>query len=168
MPTTRRPHVVAVLPDSAEAVSLARAAAQVALERNQPLALVVPVPLPGFTINALLVAHRLTRVEADALAIAGRVRPVLDALRVPAAVHAAPYRALLGARFTSSSRASVVRDLVRALEADTVIVESGSSLRAGLGPLAVPAICPLGVQTEGSLASQPRHDEGVVFLGGAR
>jgi len=65
-------YVAAVLPDSAEAVGVAEAAAELARASGQPLALVVPVAQSG------TMADPIEHEDQDAAAIAGRVRPTLD------------------------------------------------------------------------------------------
>lgn len=65
-------YVAVVLPDSAEAVTVAQAAAELAHASGQPLVLVVPLAQSGTR------ADRIEHEDQDAAAIAGRVRPTLD------------------------------------------------------------------------------------------
>ena len=65
-------YVAAVLPDSAEAVNVAQAAAELAQASGQPLVLVVPLAQSGS------MADPIEHCDQDAAAIAGRVRPTLD------------------------------------------------------------------------------------------
>lgn len=85
----RPAHVVAVLPDSAEAVDVARAAAEVALACDRPLALVVPVAGPGFTLDPTELAAGCARIAEDTAAVAARLRAeaVLVPTDLPAAAH---------------------------------------------------------------------------------
>lgn len=65
-------YVAAVLPDSAEAVGVGEAAAELAHASGQPLVLVVPLAQSG------TMADPTAHCDQDAAAIAGRVRPTLD------------------------------------------------------------------------------------------
>ena len=65
-------YVAVVLPDSAEAVHLAQAAAELAQASGQPLVLVVPLAHAG------TMTDRIEHEDQDAVAIAGRVQPTLD------------------------------------------------------------------------------------------
>ncbi len=78
-----RPIVAAMLSDGADAVLVARTAASVAREWDGIVLLLVPLPRPGFTLNAALAEFALRTREQDAEAIAGRVLPTLHSAGVP-------------------------------------------------------------------------------------
>lgn len=78
-------HVAAVLPDSADAVHVAQAAAELAQASGQPLVLVVPLAQSG------AMADPIEHEDQDAAAIAGRVRPTLDRFALTARTLPAHY-----------------------------------------------------------------------------
>jgi hypothetical protein len=130
----RPAHVVAVLPDSAEAVRVAHTAGQHALAAHLPLALVVPVPGLGNTYDTERMTRGYTWIGEDMAAIAGRAQPALDLLGIPAHVFCAPY-------CTDMTEGSSRRNMAAAVEkrGPTVAVPSGRGLGglSGDGPPAV-------------------------------
>ena len=130
--SARPVHVVAVLPDSAEAVSVARAAGRLALATGRPLALVVPVPGPGFTLDPTELAHGLARIGEDTAAVAGRVRPTLERLGLSARVFSAPYRTDVTSRSLRRGIAAAVEDVTTRLRAEAVVLPAGLPALADL------------------------------------
>ena len=129
-------HVVAVLPDSAEAVRVARAAGELASASGRPLALVVPVPEAGFTLDPGTQARAHARVAEDTAAVAGRVRPTLDALGLSARTLPAPYCTDGTALSVNHSMAAAIEDAARGLLAEAVVLSAGSPV---LTQLRIPA-----------------------------
>ncbi len=129
-------HVVAVLPDSAEAVRVARAAGELASASGRPLALVVPVPEAGFTLDPGTQGRAHARVAEDAAAVAGRVRPTLDALGLSARTLPAPYCTDGTALSVTHSMAAAIEDVARGLRAEAVVLSAGSPV---LTQLRIPA-----------------------------
>lgn len=129
--STRRPApVVAVLPDSADAVRVARAAARLALTTNRPLALIVPVatPAPGIPPDAAGQA----RIDQDSAAVAGRVQPALDRLGISALLVPAPYRANASFGATSRRMSEAVEMAARQLKAPDVVISAATPALAHL------------------------------------
>lgn len=120
----RPAHVVAVLPDSAEAVRVARTAGELALATHLPLALVVPVPALGNIYDPEEMARGYTRIGEDMAAIAGRVQPVLDLLGIPARVFSAPYRIDMTASSSHPNMAVAVESAARRLRSPAVVVSA--------------------------------------------
>ena len=129
-------HVVAVLPDSAEAVRVARAAGELASASGRPLALVVPVPEAGFTLDPGTQARAHARVAEDTAAVAGRVRPTLDARGLSARTLPAPYCTDGTALSVNHSMAAAIEDAARGLLAEAVVLSAGSPV---LTQLRIPA-----------------------------
>jgi len=129
-------HVVAVLPDSAEAVRVVQAAAELASASGRPLALVVPVLEAGFTLDPGTQARAHARVAEDAAAVAGRVRPTLDALGLSARTLPAPYCTDGTALSVNHSMAAAIEDAARGLLAEAVVLSAGSPV---LTQLRIPA-----------------------------
>ena len=129
-------HVVAVLPDSAEAVRVVRTAGELAGASGRPLALVVPVPEAGFTLDPGTQARAQARVAEDAAAVAGRVRPTLDALGLSARTLPAPYCTDGTALSVNHSMAAAIEDAARGLLAEAVVLSAGSPV---LTQLRIPA-----------------------------
>ena len=120
-------HVVAVLPDSAEAVRIAQAAGELAVASGRPLALVVPVPSTGFTLDPAVLAIRFSRIEQDTAAIAGRVRPTLERLGLSARVFAAPYRTDgITSHRLYRGMAVATEEVARRLRAEAVVLSAAS------------------------------------------
>ena len=119
-------HVVAVLPDSAEAVIVAQAAGELAVASGRPLALVVPVPSTGFTLDPAVLAIRYSRIEQDTAAIAGRVLPTLERLGVVARIFAAPYRADGTSHRRYRAMAVATGEVARRLRAEAVFLPAAS------------------------------------------
>jgi len=132
----RPAHVVAVLPDSAEAVRVARTAGECALATHLPLALVVPVPALGNTYDSEEMTRGYSRIGADMAAIAGRVQPALDLLGIPARVFCAPYRVDMTASSSKRNMAAAVEKAARRLRSPAVVV---SAAFPALAQLRVPA-----------------------------
>ena len=128
--------VVAVLPDSAEAVRVARAAGELASASGRPLALVVPVPEAGFALDPGTQARAHARVAEDTAAVAGRVRPTLDALGLSARTLPAPYCTDGTALSVNHSMAAAIEDAARGLLAEAVVLSAGSPV---LTQLRIPA-----------------------------
>jgi len=121
----RPPHVVAVLPDSADAVRVARAAADIALATGRPLALVVPLPAVGSSYDPDELSRGYARLGEDMDAIAARVRPTLDLIGIRADVYCAPYRTdpvSAGSR----AMAAAVEDAARRLRSQAIVFSAGS------------------------------------------
>lgn len=117
---------MAVLPDSAEAVHIARAAGQLALAARRPLALVVLLPAPASTLDPEELACGHARISQDTAAVAGRVRPTLDTLGVAARVCSAPYPHDLAARDLDRGMAAAVERVARELPAEAVVISTAS------------------------------------------
>lgn len=126
-------HVVAVVPDSVEAVRVARAAGELALAMQLPLALVVPLPALGTASRPEDVP---IRTDEDMAAIAGRAQPALDLLGVQARVVCAPYRTERSASSTRRSMATAVENAARRLRSRVVVV---SEAFPALAHLRIPA-----------------------------
>jgi len=122
----RPQHVVAVLPDSAEAVRVARAAAELALAAGRPLALVVPLPVLGPSYDPDEMSRGFVRIGEDMAAIAARVRPTLDLIGLPAHVFCAPYRTDLTITSSNRSMAAAVDGVARRLRAQAVVLSASS------------------------------------------
>lgn len=80
---TLRP-VVAVITDGPEAVTVARCAAGTATEQDRPVVLLVPMPRPSFTTDAVIAFRMCQEAMRESEAIAARARPALDAAGVMA------------------------------------------------------------------------------------
>lgn len=119
-------HVVAVLPDSAEAVIVAQAAGKLALASGRPLALVVPLPSTGFTLDPAVLAIRYSRIEQDTAAIAGRVLPTLGSLGLSARIFAAPYRGDGTSHRRYRAMAVATEEVARRLRAEAVFLSAAS------------------------------------------
>ena len=145
LPASRyRPaHIVAVLPDSAEAVAVARAAADLATSSGRPLALVVPVPGLFSPRDRGEIARGYGRMGEEMAAIAGRVRPTLDALGVSAHVYCAPFRTDDPAGLVRLEMAAAIDEVAHLLRAQTVVISSrcpaAQHLRVTAGLHIVPA-----------------------------
>lgn len=143
-PARYRPaHVVAVLPDSAEAVRVARVAGEIARLADRPLALVVPIPGVFGPNSRGEVVRGYRRVSEDMAAIAGRVQPTLELLGVTARVYCAPYRTDGPARLLSLGMAAAIEEVAHLLRAQAVVVSATSPaaqhLRLSAGLHVVPA-----------------------------
>ena len=119
-------HVVAVLPDSAEAVIVAQAAGELAVASGRPLALVVPVSSTGFTLDPAVLAIRYSRIEQDTAAIAGRVLPTLERLGLLARVFAAPYRTDETSHRRYRGMAVATEAVAKRLRAEAVFLSAAS------------------------------------------
>lgn len=124
--------VIAVLPDSAEAVRVAAAAGELARTTGRPLALVVPVPEAGFSLDPGTQARAHTRVAEDTAAVAGRAQPTLDLLGLRARTLSAPYCPDGTSLGVLHSMAAAVEDAARGLGAEAVVVSAGSPMLAQL------------------------------------
>lgn len=118
----RPAHVVAVLPDSAEAVRVARVATGLARAAGLPLALVVPMPALEPDVDPEDLTRGYARIGEDMAAIAGRVRPTLDLVGLTARVYCAPYRSAGTAAGLHLSMAGAVEKVARRLRAQAVVV----------------------------------------------
>lgn len=132
----RPAHVVAVLPDSAEAVRVARTAGEHALATHLPLALVVPLLALGDTYDPQEMSSGYTRIREDLAAIAGRVQPALHLLGVSARVCCSPYRTDTTASSSQRNMAAAVEHAARRLRSPTIVV---SAAFPALAHLRVPA-----------------------------
>lgn len=119
-------HVVAVLPDSAEAVRIAQTAGELAVASGRPLALVVPVPSTGFTLDPAVLATRYSRIEQDTDAIAGRVLPTLERLGLSARIIAAPYRTDGTSHRLYRGMAVATEEVAGRLRAEAVVLSAAS------------------------------------------
>jgi len=128
----RAAHVVAVLPDSAEAVRVARTAGQHALTTQLPLALVVPVPAHGSTFDPDKMTRGYTRISEEVAAIAGRAQPALDLLGIPAHVFSAPYRTDTATSSSRRNMAAAVENAARRLRSPAVVVSAAFPAMAHL------------------------------------
>jgi len=124
-------YVAVVLPDSAEAVGVAHAAAELAHASGQPLALVVPIAQSGTMTDPI--EHE----DQDAAAIAGRVRPTLDRFGLTARTLPALYRDEGTPVNRQQSMASSVDQACRDIGAQIVVV---SAICPALSHLAVPVV----------------------------
>ena len=119
-------HVVAVLPDSAEAVSVAQAAGELSIASGRPLALVVPLPSTGFTLDPAVLVIRYLRIEQETAAIAGRVLPALGSLGLSARIFAAPYRDDGTSHRRYRAMAVATEEVARRLRAEAVFLSAAS------------------------------------------
>ena len=119
-------HVVAVLPDSAEAVRIAQTAGELAVASGRPLALVVPLPSTGFTLDPAVLAIRYSRFEEDTAAIAGRVLPTIGSLGLSARIFAAPYRTDGTSHRRYRAMAVATEEVARRLRAEAVVLSAAS------------------------------------------
>lgn len=131
----RPAHVVAVLPDSAEAVRVARTAGQHALAAHLPLALVVPLPALRDMYDPEAMTRGHSRIGEDMAAVAGRVQPALDLLGMSAGVFCAPYRTDVTASSSHRNMAAAVETAARRFRSPAVVV---SVTFPGLAHLRVP------------------------------
>ena len=83
----RRP-VVVIVTDESVATTVAHSAVWAASEEERPILLLVPIQRPAFTTDPVIVARMYGRALREAEALAGKVRPVLEAagFSVPARV----------------------------------------------------------------------------------
>ena len=132
----RPAHVVAVLPDSVEAVRVARTAAEHSLASHLPLVLVVPLPALGDAYDVEAITRSHARIREDIAAVAGRAQPALDLLGVSARVLCAPYRADPSASRSQLNMAAAVEAAARRFRSPAVIV---SEAFPALAYLRVPA-----------------------------
>ncbi len=132
----RPAHVLAVLPDSAEAVRVARTAGRHALATHLPLALVVPLPALGNTYDPEEMTRGYTRIGEDMAAVAGRAQPALDLLGISARVFCAPYRTDMTASSSRRYMAAAVEKAALRLRSPAVVV---SATFPALAHLRVPA-----------------------------
>lgn len=128
--------VVAVLPDSAEAVRVVQAAGELARASGRPLVLVVPVPEAGFSLDPGTQARAHARVAEDTAAVAGRVRPTLELLGLTARTVPAPYCPEGTSLSVLHSMTAAVEDAARGVRAEAVVISAGSPV---LTQLRVPA-----------------------------
>lgn len=139
----RRAHIVAVLPDSSEAVKVARVAGEMARFSGRALALVVPVPGLLSPRDRGEMARGYGRIGEDMAAISGRVRPALDAIGVPSRVYCAPYRADGPAAELPQLIATAIEEVAHLLHAQEIVVSATSPaaalLRTPAGLHVVPA-----------------------------
>ena len=124
--------VMAVLPDSAEAVRVAQAAGELARTTGRPLVLVVPVPEAGFSLDPGTQARAHTRVAEDTAAVAGRAQPTLDLLGLTARTLPAPYCLDGTSLGVLHSMAAAIEDAARGLRAEAVVLSAGSPMLAQL------------------------------------
>lgn len=134
--SARPAHVVAVLPDSAEAVRIAQTAGELAVASGRPLALVVPVASTCFTLDPAVLTIRYSRIEQDTAAIAGRVLPTLERLRLSARIFAAPYRTDGTSRRLYRGMAVAIEEVARRLRAEAVVL---SAVSPALPHMRIPA-----------------------------
>lgn len=142
----RRAHVVAVLPDSSEAVKVARVAGEMARYSGRALALVVPLPGLLSPRDRGEMARGYGRIGEDMAAIAGRVRPALDGIGVPSRVYCAPYRADGPAAELPQLIATAIEEVAHLLHAQDIVLSATSPaaalLRTPAGLYVVPATHP--------------------------
>ena len=132
----RRAHVLAVLTDSAEAVTVARIAGEIARNADLPLALVVPVSGVCGPNDRGETARSSRQTAEDMAAIAGRVQPALQILGVSARVYCAPYRTDGSARQLPLEMAAAIAEVAHLLRAQAVVVSATSPAAPHLGLLA--------------------------------
>lgn len=145
---TRRP-VVAVITDGPEAVTVARGAALTATEQNRPVVLLVPMPRPSSTTDAVIAFRMHQEAMRESEAIAARARPALDA----AGVMAVTTRIVWYRPRRARSRVRAVLAAARRVGAVVVVVAVPDSARGAVFELGMRAVPP-------HAAVDPLHQKG--------
>ena len=105
---------------------VAQRAGELAVASGRPLALVVPLPSTGFTLDPAVLAIRYSRIEQDTAAIAGRVLPTLGSLGLSARIFAAPYRDDGTSHRRYRAMAVATEEVARRLRAEAVFLSAAS------------------------------------------
>lgn len=115
----RRP-VVVIVTDESVATTVAHSAVWAASEQERPILLLVPIQRPAFTTDPTIVARMYGRALREAEALAGKVRPVLEAagFSVPARV---VWHGTFSFRRSRPARATALARAVRRAGAAAVV-----------------------------------------------
>ncbi|MBG6181769.1 helix-turn-helix transcriptional regulator [Arthrobacter sp. CAN_A1] len=116
----RRRPVVVIVTDESVATAVAHSAVWVASEQERPILLLVPIQRPAFTTDPAIVARMYGRALREAQALAGKVRPVLEAagFSVPARV---VWHGTFSLRRSRTARATALARAVRKAGAAAVV-----------------------------------------------
>lgn len=101
--------------------------AALALSAGLPLALVVPVPALAPVSDSDELTRGYARIGEDTAAIAGRVRPALDRIGLPAGLFCAPYRSDVTLGSPGRGMGATLEEVARRLRAQAVAVSATSS-----------------------------------------
>lgn len=136
--TPRRRPIVAVISDGPEAVTVGRCAAMTATEQNRPVVLLVPMPRPSFTTDAVIALRMYQEAMREAEAIAARPRPTLDT----AGVKAVTTRIAWYRPGRARSRARAVRAAAHRVDAVVMVTAVPGSRRSAVFDPAMRTVVP--------------------------